>query len=96
MFMITLIPNRKVYIGRLDVSTTEHTLRQFLLDFGEVENVVIITDRETGDSRGFGFATFKDQAAADLACCKSGQEIDGNQVNILYLLFVLLSRTNRL
>lgn len=95
IIVITLIPNRKIYIGRLDASTTEHTLREFLLDFGELEDVVIITDRETGDSRGFGFATFKDQAAADLACCKSGQEIDGNQVNILFV-FLFTSDNNRL
>ena len=77
---------RKVYVGQLSFKTTERNLRDFLSDCGEIEEVVIITDRETGDSRGFGFATFTDQDAAEEACRRSGEELDGREVNIFYVI----------
>jgi hypothetical protein len=52
-----------VFLGGVSYSTTEESLRGYLEKFGEVLSVVIMTDRNTGRPRGFGFATFADEAA---------------------------------
>ncbi|MEW6720247.1 MAG: RNA-binding protein, partial [Thermodesulfobacteriota bacterium] len=45
----------KLYIGNLPFSATEDSLKEAFLRFGTVESVTIVTDNETGRSRGFGF-----------------------------------------
>lgn len=56
-----------IYVGNLPYSTTEEDLRSTFQSFGEVTNVAIIHDRETGRSRGFGFVDMDDAAAAQAA-----------------------------
>lgn len=53
---------KKIYVGNLSFNTTEDELRQLFTEHGAVESVAVITDRQTGQSRGFGFV---EMAAAD-------------------------------
>ena len=53
---------KKIYVGNLPFTATEDQLRQLFTDHGIVESVNVVTDRETGRSRGFGFV---EMAAAD-------------------------------
>jgi RNA recognition motif-containing protein len=53
---------KKIYVGNLPLTATEDQLRQLFTDHGIVESVNVVTDRETGRSRGFGFV---EMAAAD-------------------------------
>lgn len=56
-----------IYVGNLAFSTTEDELRQLFAEFGEVSSVKIISDRDTGRSRGFGFVEMPNQAEAEAA-----------------------------
>ena len=56
---------KKLYVGNLPFSTTEDDLREAFSAHGEVQTVNVITDRETGRSRGFGFVEMGDQSAAE-------------------------------
>ena len=58
---------KKLYVGNLSFETTEDQLRTLFAEHGEVTSVNIITDRETGRPRGFGFVEMEDDAAADKA-----------------------------
>ena len=46
---------KKIYVGNLSFDTTEDDLRQLFTEHGAVESIKLITDRQTGQSRGFGF-----------------------------------------
>ncbi len=63
---------KKIYVGNLPWSTTEAELRDLFSTFGEVQSAAVITDRDTGRSRGFGFVEL-DAAGAD----KAISELDG-------------------
>lgn len=47
----------KIFVGGLPYHTTDKTLREFFQQFGEIEEAVVITDRQTGKSRGYGFVS---------------------------------------
>ncbi len=75
----------KLFIGGLAWATTEDSLRESAGQYGEIEEVRIITDRDSGRSRGFGFVTFVDDEAA--AKCKEemdGLELDGRNLKVDY------------
>ena len=74
---------KKLFIGGLAWATDEAGVRAAFERFGEIEEVVVVTDRETGRSRGFGFVTFTDDAAADKAIEEMhDSEIDGRKVAV--------------
>jgi len=50
---------RKIFVGGVSLDTQDHTFRQFFAQFGEIEDAVIVKDRSTGMSRGFGFVVFR-------------------------------------
>lgn len=56
-----------IYVGNLPWSTTEESLRELFESFGEVSSAKVITDRETGRSRGFGFVEMPDGGDAQSA-----------------------------
>lgn len=75
--------SKKLFVGGLAWATTDDGLLQAFEQFGEVLEAKVITDRETGRSRGFGFVTFADGAAADTAIQEmDGRELDGRTVNV--------------
>jgi RNA recognition motif-containing protein len=48
----------KIFVGGLPYHTTDETLRKFFERFGEIDEAVVITDRTTGKSRGYGFVSY--------------------------------------
>ena len=73
----------KLFMGGLAWGTTEATLRAAAEAYGQVEDVKVITDRDTGRSKGFGFVTFStDEAAAKCKAEMDGQMIDGRAVKV--------------
>ena len=68
----------KIYVGNLSFQTTEDGLRDICAQFGEVASVSIITDRNTGRSRGFGFVEMPDDNEARAAIeALNGKDLDG-------------------
>ena len=75
--------SKKLFIGGLSWGTTDASLGEAFEQFGEITEAKVITDRETGRSRGFGFVTFVDAAAADTAIAQmDGQALDGRTVRV--------------
>jgi len=72
-----------LYVGNLTFDATEESVRQAFVDFGDVTSVRIITDRETGRSRGFGFVEMADAEAARAAIAAlDGTELDGRPLTV--------------
>jgi len=72
-----------IYVGNLSFNTTEEQLRQAFESFGEIKSVSIITDKFTGESRGFAFVEMPDKEAAAAAISGlNGQELNGRKLNI--------------
>ncbi len=75
--------SKKLYVGSLSWGVDDSSLQQAFEAFGTVTEAKVITDRETGRSRGFGFVTFEDEAAAAEAIQQmNGKEIDGRAVKV--------------
>ncbi|XP_076325833.1 RNA-binding protein 24-like [Tachypleus tridentatus] len=72
----------KIFVGGLPYHTTDKSLRQFFEGFGEIEEAVVITDRQTGKSRGYGFVTMADRTAAERAVRDANPIIDGRKANV--------------
>jgi cold-inducible RNA-binding protein len=74
---------KKLFCGGLSWDTTDDSLRRAFEAFGEVTEAKVVLDRETGRSRGFGFVTFTDGAAADEAIANmDGQPLDGRSIRV--------------
>ena len=72
----------KLYVGNLSFSTTEDTVRDTFAAYGEVEEVALIMDRETGRPRGFGFVTMPDDGARAAMEALDGKELDGRALKV--------------
>lgn len=74
---------KKLYVGGIAWGTSEDTLYNTFEEYGQLEEVKIITDRETGRSRGFGFVTFvNEQDATDAMNAMNGTELDGRNLTV--------------
>ena len=73
---------QKMYVGNLSFQTTEGDLDNLFAQAGEVESVRIITDRDTGRSRGFGFVEMSDENAAKAIAQFNGTELDGRELTV--------------
>ncbi|OJA21386.1 hypothetical protein AZE42_09777 [Rhizopogon vesiculosus] len=73
----------KVHVGNLSWNTTDETLKDAFRDFGEVTDAIVMSDRETGRSRGFGFVTFSSDDQANAAVSgMNEQELDGRRLRV--------------
>ncbi len=73
----------KLYVGNLSFNTTQSELEAAFAAHGEVEEVALITDRDTGQPRGFGFVTMRDDNAANAAmAAMDGKELDGRALKV--------------
>jgi RNA recognition motif-containing protein len=73
----------KLYVGNLPYNTSEEDLRTLFSAHGTVESVAVITDRDTGRSKGFGFVEFADDDEARNAIqALSGQEFGGRALTV--------------
>ncbi len=72
-----------IYVSNLAYNTTDDDLRQLFESYGEVDTIRIITDRDTGQSRGFGFVEMPDSAAAKAAIQGlQGKELGGRTLTV--------------
>ena len=72
-----------IYVGNLAFSATDHDLRQLFEQYGVVDKVSVITDRDTGRSKGFGFIEMPDSTAAKTAIAKlQGTEVAGRALTV--------------
>ena len=75
--------SNKLFIGGLAWATDDHSLRTAFEQFGTVTDAKVITDRETGRSRGFGFVTLSSSDEAQRAIAEmDGKELDGRAVRV--------------
>ena len=75
--------SNKLFVGSLSWNTDDHELRSAFERFGEVTDAKVITDRDSGRSRGFGFVTFADSSAAQEAMQEmNGAQLDGRTLNV--------------
>lgn len=71
----------KLYVGNLPYSTTDEELSALFADYGTVLSAVIINDRATGRSKGFGFVELEDDAAAEKAIEEmTGKDVEGRNI----------------
>jgi cold-inducible RNA-binding protein len=76
-------PDVNIFVGNLAFTTTEQTLRDLFASYGTVDTVRIMTDRETGRPRGFGFVEMQDGTAARAAIAGlQGHELDGRALTV--------------
>ena len=74
---------KNIFVGNLSFNTSEDELRQLFEPFGQVDRVSILTDRETGRSRGFGFVEMSNSEEGDKAIAGlNGSQFGGRTINV--------------
>lgn len=74
---------KKLFVGSLAWATTDDTLKAHFEQAGTVASAKVITDRETGRSRGFGFVEFENDAEGQSAIDKlNGSDLDGRSITV--------------
>ncbi len=74
---------RKLYVGNLPYSATEETLRETFSKCGDVDSATMITDRDTGQSKGFGFVEMSRDSEAQKAIQElNGSTLDGREIKV--------------
>ena len=75
--------SKKLFVGNLSFQTTENDITTAFETYGAVESVSIITDRDTGRSKGFGFVVMTDADGADKAIAQlNGSQLDGRALTV--------------
>ncbi|KAF3616730.1 Glycine-rich RNA-binding protein 4, mitochondrial [Capsicum annuum] len=73
----------KLFVGGLSWGTNDQSLKDAFASFGEVVDAKVITDRDTGRSRGFGFVNFSDEECAKEAMnAMDGQQLEGRNIRV--------------
>ena len=70
---------KKIFVGNFSFSTTEADLRQLFEPYGAIESVTVVTDRDTGRSRGFGFVEMPNDNEAEAAITALNGNADGGR-----------------
>jgi cold-inducible RNA-binding protein len=74
---------KNIFVGNLDFAATESEIRTLFERFGAVDRVNLVTDRDTGRPRGFGFVEMADNSQADQAIAAlNGKEVNGRALNV--------------
>ena len=74
---------KNIFVGNLDFSATESSVRTLFEQYGTVDRVSLVTDRDTGRSRGFAFVEMTDSAQADRAIAAlNGADLGGRALNV--------------
>lgn len=73
---------KKIYVGNLSYRVTEDELHSAFAPFGAIETINLITDRYTGESKGFAFVSFESQSAAQNALSMDGKELKGRKLKV--------------
>ena len=74
---------KNIFVGNLTFGATEAAVRSLFEAYGAVERVSIVTDRDTGQARGFGFVEMSSNSDADRAIAElNGRDLDGRTLNV--------------
>jgi RNA recognition motif-containing protein len=74
---------KNIFVGNLDFNTSEDELRHMFETYGQVDRVSIMTDRETGRSRGFGFVEMANAEEGEKAIAAlNGAQVGGRKLNV--------------
>ena len=74
---------KNIFVGNLSFGATEGSVRSLFEAYGAVDRVSIVTDRDTGQARGFGFVEMSNNAEADRAINElNGRDLDGRAMNV--------------
>ena len=75
--------NNRLYVGNLPYSLTDEGLQKLFAEVADVEEAVVITDRASGRSKGFGFVTMKDEKAAQKAAKEMNEkDVEGRPLKV--------------
>jgi RNA recognition motif-containing protein len=72
----------KIYVGNLPYNVTGQDLEAKFRQYGDIEEAIVIKDRETGRSKGFGFVTFSSPGAATAAIEANGEDMEGRKIKV--------------
>ena len=73
---------KKIYVGNLSYNLKEDDLDALFSQYGNIQHIKVVTDFNTGRSKGFAFVEFDDDTAAQAALAQDGQEVDGRRVKV--------------
>jgi len=73
---------KKIFVGNLDFNATEASIRSLFEPYGTVESVTLVTDRDTGRSRGFAFVEMAEGDANKAIAALNGTNVGGRALNI--------------
>ena len=73
---------KKIYVGNLSFSASESEIRELFAQHGSVQTVELVTDRDTGRSRGFAFVEMEDEDAAAAIAALNGTESGGRTLKV--------------
>ena len=73
---------KKIYVGNLPFTATEEEVRQAFEEHGEVQSIALITDRDTGRPRGFGFIEMESEAADAAITALDGRDLGGRNLRV--------------
>lgn len=75
--------SKKLFVGNIDWGTTEEGLRELFSQYGEIEEAIIIKDKFSNRSKGFGFVTFAKEEDADKAIAELNEyELNGRKIAV--------------
>ena len=75
--------SKKLYVGNLDFGVDDKKLNDLFSKFGKIEEAIVIKDRFSGRSKGFGFVTFLEDSDADKAVSEMNEkEIEGRKIKV--------------
>jgi RNA recognition motif-containing protein len=74
--------SKKIYVGNLSFQATEDELRGMFSEFGAIESLAMINDRETGRFRGFAFIEMEDSAANAAIKALNGKEVESRELTV--------------
>ena len=75
--------SKKIYVGNLPFSVTLDRLKELFSKYGEIEDAIVMADKSTGRSRGFGFVTFGNDGDADKALAEmNNKNVEGRELKV--------------
>jgi RNA recognition motif-containing protein len=72
----------KIYVGNLSYGATDGDIESYFQKYGSIKDVKVITDRDTGRSKGFAFVTFEDPSSAQKALEADGQPLNDRKLKV--------------
>lgn len=74
--------SKKIYVGNLSFSATEDQVRDLFAEYGDIQSLAMINDRDTGRFRGFAFVEMEESAANAAINALNGREVDGRELTV--------------